>query len=169
MRYFNSEHTCPLRDRVLSKIQATVGFINGVTAPKLGNHKRKHTPNDIIEDIRAMYDVGISYQQAWRDKERTFKMIRGELADGYKKILIYIYMIETVYLNSYIKMHKSKYNEFMCLFISLRPMMKGFEFCRSVFIDALHLSGAYRGTLYTLLHSMEHVCHVGYEFIYLLS
>ena len=64
VRYFNSEHTCPLRDEVLSKVQATVGFVSGVTAPKLGNHKRKHTPNDIIDDIRKMYGVEISYQQA---------------------------------------------------------------------------------------------------------
>ncbi|XP_015163822.1 uncharacterized protein [Solanum tuberosum] len=34
LRYFNSEHTCPLRDQVLSKVQATVGFLSGVTAPK---------------------------------------------------------------------------------------------------------------------------------------
>ena len=54
VRHFNSEHTCPLRNRVLSKVQAIVGFVSGVTTPKLGNHKRKHTPNDIIEDIRRM-------------------------------------------------------------------------------------------------------------------
>ena len=35
VRYFNNEHTCPLRDRVLTKVQATVGFIGAFTAPKL--------------------------------------------------------------------------------------------------------------------------------------
>ena len=35
VRYFNSEHTCPLRNRVLSKAQAIVVFVSGVTAPKL--------------------------------------------------------------------------------------------------------------------------------------
>ena len=53
LKYLNG-HTCPLRNRVLSKVQAIVGFVSGVTTPKLGNHKRKHTPNDIIEDIRRM-------------------------------------------------------------------------------------------------------------------
>ncbi|XP_015077183.1 uncharacterized protein LOC107021102 [Solanum pennellii] len=147
VRYFNSEHTCPLRDRVLSKVQSTVGFISGVTAPKLKNHKRKHTPSDIINDIREMYGVEISYQQAWRAKERALELIRGKPADGYRNMPRYIYMLETVYLNSYIRMHKSEYNEFMYLFISLRPMMRGFEFCRPVVVvDASHLSGAYRGT-----------------------
>ena len=64
VRYFNSEHTCPLKDMVLSKVKFIVGFVNGVTTPKLRNHKRKHTPSDIIDDIRKMYGVEISYQQA---------------------------------------------------------------------------------------------------------
>ncbi|KAG5614867.1 hypothetical protein H5410_014691 [Solanum commersonii] len=84
VRYFNSEHTCPLRDRVLSKVQASVGFIGGVAAPKLVNHKRKHTPNDIIDDIREMYGVEISCQQAWRAKERALELIRGNPADAYR-------------------------------------------------------------------------------------
>ncbi|KAH0655229.1 hypothetical protein KY285_030111 [Solanum tuberosum] len=147
VRYFNSEHACPFRDRVLSKVQATVGFLSGVTTPKLVNHKRKHTPNDIIEDVRALYGVEISYQQAWRAKERALEMIRGKPADGYKQMPKYIYMLNIVYPNSYIRMHKSEKNEFMYLFISLRPMMRGFEFCRPVVVvDASHLSGSYRGT-----------------------
>ena len=147
VRYFNNEHTCPLRDKVLSKVQATVGFVSGVTAPKLGNHKRKHTPSDIIDDIREMYGVEISYQQAWREKERELELIRGKPADGYINMPRYIYMLETVYPNSYIRMHKFEYNEFVYLFISQRPMMRGFEFCRPiVVVDASHLSGAYRGT-----------------------
>ncbi|XP_049373856.1 uncharacterized protein LOC125838881 [Solanum verrucosum] len=119
---------------------------SGVTAPKLVNHKRKHTPNDIIDDVRSLYDVEISYQQAWRAKEHALEMIRGKHADGYKQMPRYIYMLETVYPNSYIWMHKSEKIEFMYLFISLRPMMRGFEFCRPVVVvDASHLSGAYRG------------------------
>ncbi|XP_049378272.1 uncharacterized protein LOC125843082 [Solanum stenotomum] len=147
VRYFNSEHTYPLRDRVLSKVQATVGFLSDVTAPKLVNHKRKHTPSYIIEDVRALYGVQISYQQEWSAKELALEMIRGKPADGYKQMPKYIYMLNTVYPNSYIRMHKSEKNEFMYLFISLRPMMRGFEFCRPVVvIDASHLSGSYRRT-----------------------
>ena len=35
----------------------------------------------------------------------------------------------------------------MYLFIALRPLMRGFEFCRPVVVvDGSHLSGAYTGT-----------------------
>ena len=61
VRNFNSEHTCPMRERVLTKVQATVGFVSGVTAPKLVNYKQIYTPKDIIDDIRQYYGVQISY------------------------------------------------------------------------------------------------------------
>ena len=117
-----------------------------------------------------MYDVGIFYQQAWRPKERALEMIRGKPADGYTKMPRYIYMFETVYPNSYVSMHKSEYNEFMYLFISLRPMMRGFEFCSPVVVvDVSHLSGGYRGTFVSAstLEGAGMTCC--YEFIYLLT
>ena len=147
VRYFISEHTCPLRDRVLSKVQSTVGFISGVTAPKLKNHKRKHTPSDIIDDIREMYGAEISYQQAWPAKERALELIRGKPVDGYRNMSRYIYMLETVYPNSYIRMQKTEDNKFMYLFIALRLLIRGFDYCRPVVVvDAAHLGGAYKGS-----------------------
>ncbi|KAG5609648.1 hypothetical protein H5410_020929 [Solanum commersonii] len=107
VRYFNNEHMCPMRDRILTKVQATIGFIIGVTAPKLFNHKRIHVPQDVIEDIRAIYGVEISYQQAWRAKERALEMLKGKPSEGYKQMPRYIWMLNNVYPNSYIKMQKT--------------------------------------------------------------
>ena len=67
-----------MRDRILTKVQAIIGFISGVTAPKLVNHKRIHTPRDVIEDIRELFGVEISYQQAWHARERALEMLKGK-------------------------------------------------------------------------------------------
>ncbi|KAH0729549.1 hypothetical protein KY289_000737 [Solanum tuberosum] len=82
-----------MRDRILTKVQATVGFVSGVTTPKLVNRKRIYTPEDIIDDIREFYGVQISYQQAWRAKERALEMIRALRAlmrrfDYYRPIVV---------------------------------------------------------------------------------
>ena len=147
VRNFNSEHTCPMRERVLTKVQATVRFVSGVTAPKLVNYKRIYTPRDIIDDIREYYGVEISYQQAWRAKERALSMIRGKPSAGYRRMPRYIHMLKTVYPDSYIRMHKTEEDEFMYLFIALRPFIRGFKYCRPVVVvDGAHLSGAYKGT-----------------------
>ena len=39
VKSFNSKHTCPMRERILTKVQATVRFVSGVAAPILINHK----------------------------------------------------------------------------------------------------------------------------------
>ncbi|KAG5618307.1 hypothetical protein H5410_018131 [Solanum commersonii] len=147
VRYFNNKHMCPMRDRILTKVQATVGFIGGVTPPKLFNHKRIHTLQDVIEDIRAIYRVEISYQQTWRAKEHALKMLKGKPLEGYKQMPRYIWMLDNVYPNSYIRMQKTKNNQFMYLFIALRPLIRGFDYCRPiVVVDVVHLGGAYKGT-----------------------
>ncbi|KAG5619451.1 hypothetical protein H5410_019275 [Solanum commersonii] len=147
VRYFNSEHTCPMRDRILTKVQATIEFISGVTAPKLFNHKQIHTLQDVIEDIRAIYGVEISYQQVWRAKERALKMLKGKPSEGYKQMPRYMWMLNNVHPNSYIRMQKMENNQFMYLFIALRLLIRRFDYCKSVVVvDDAHLGGAYKGT-----------------------
>ena len=136
-----------MRDRILTKVQATIGFISGVTAPKLVNHKRIHTPRDVIEDIRELYGFEISYQQAWRARERALEMLKGKPSEGYKKMSRYIWMLNKVYPNSYIRMQKKEDNKFMYLFIAPRPLIRGFDYCSPVVVvDVEHLGGAYKGT-----------------------
>ncbi|WMV15858.1 hypothetical protein MTR67_009243 [Solanum verrucosum] len=136
-----------MRDRVLTKVQATVRFVSGMTAPKLVNHKRIHTPKDIIADIRKFYGVQISYQQAWRAKERALEMIRGKPSAGYRQMPRYIYMLNTVYPNSYVRMQNTEEDEFMYLLVALRPLIKGFDYCRPIIVvDDAHMGGAYKGT-----------------------
>lgn len=55
VRYFISEHACPLRDRMLEKVQTTIEFISGPTTTKLSYHKRVHIPNDVIKDVISSY------------------------------------------------------------------------------------------------------------------
>lgn len=55
--------------------------------------------------------------------------------------------MEIVYPNSCVRMHKSDENKFMHLFISLWPIMRGFDYCKSiVIVDDAHLGEAYKGT-----------------------
>ncbi|XP_055826013.1 uncharacterized protein LOC129894370 [Solanum dulcamara] len=147
VRYFNSEHSCLLRDRIFNKVHATKSFVSAFTAPKLVNHKRIHTANDIREDIKTVYGVDITYQQAWRAKEHALEMLRRKPADEYRQLRVYIHMLKIVYPNSYISMDKSPIDEFMYLFIALRPLMRDFQFCRPVVVvDGAHFDGPYKGT-----------------------
>ncbi|XP_047265782.1 uncharacterized protein LOC124897189 [Capsicum annuum] len=142
-----SEHSCSLRDRVLNNVVATTNFVSEFTTPKLINHKRIHTPADIIKEMKDVYGVEINYMKAWRAKEKVIVMLRGGPTDGYRKMPCYIYMLNQLYPQSHIQMHKAVDNEFKYLFIVLRPMIRSFEFCRPIIVvDGAHLNGSYEGT-----------------------
>ncbi|WMV47149.1 hypothetical protein MTR67_040534 [Solanum verrucosum] len=80
----------------MSQRQATIGLIAGIVTPKYENHKRKHTPKDIQEDVKRDLGVDINYMKVWRSKERAIKMLRGGPTEGYIKMSSYLYMLDTV-------------------------------------------------------------------------
>ena len=44
-------------------------------------------------------------------------------------------------------MQKTEEDEFIYLFVALRPFIRGFDYCRPiVVVDGAHLIGAYKGT-----------------------
>ncbi|XP_047264264.1 uncharacterized protein LOC107865398 [Capsicum annuum] len=144
---------------------ATIAFVAGITASKLVNYKRIITPSDIIEDIKRELGLDIDYMKAWRAKESALKMLRGRPADGYKKMPTYVYMLNSIYPNSHIRMHKSPDNQFMYLFVALQPFIRGFGYYRPiVVVDDNHMRGPYQGTFVSasILDGAGHILPLAY-------
>ncbi|XP_060188575.1 uncharacterized protein LOC132617559 isoform X4 [Lycium barbarum] len=147
VREFRDKHTCPLKDKVYSQRHATSWLIGGIVKPKVANHKRKYTPNDIADDVLKDFGMDVSYMVAWRAKERAMKDLMGEPAESYNKLPRYLYIMDKTYPGSHIRMRKSHDNEFLYVFIALYAFIKGFECCRPiVVVDGSHLKTAYNGT-----------------------
>ncbi|XP_060190798.1 uncharacterized protein LOC132620107 [Lycium barbarum] len=130
VREFRDKHTCPLKDKVYSQHHAKSWFIGGIVKPKVANHKRKYTPNNIAEDVRNDLGMDVSYMVAWRAKEKAMKDLMGEPSDSYKKLPGYLYITDKTYPGSHIRMRKSDENEFLPI----------------VVVDGSHLKTAYNGT-----------------------
>ncbi|XP_027774853.1 uncharacterized protein LOC114078357 [Solanum pennellii] len=146
IRVFNSEHTCPLKDGVHSDCRATSSLIGGIIAPKLRNHKRKYSPNDIKDDIKLDLGIDINYTLAWRSKEKALESIMGQPAASYGKLPGYLYTLDKTYPGSHIRMKKTPNDEFLYVFIALDAFIKKFDHCRPiVVVDASHLKSAYTG------------------------
>ncbi|KAH0724524.1 hypothetical protein KY284_000389 [Solanum tuberosum] len=112
-----------------SNCRATSGLIGGIIAPKLRNHKRKYTPNDIRDDVRLDLGIDINYMLAWRAKEKALESIMGQPAASYGKLLGYLYILDKTYPGSHIRMKKTTENEFLPI----------------VVVDASHLKSTYTG------------------------
>lgn len=98
---------------MFKELKATIAFVSGIISSKLTNHKRIHASNDIIEDVKVAFGVDVNYMKAWQAKEHAIKIVRGRPTIEYRQLSRYIYMLNSVYPNSYIRMHKSTNNEFM--------------------------------------------------------
>ncbi|KAH0728878.1 hypothetical protein KY289_000066 [Solanum tuberosum] len=93
IRAFNTDHTCPLKDKVYSQKHATSKLIGGIVKHKFVDHKRKYTPSDIRSDVKIYLGVNVNYSLAWRAKEKALISLRGTTAASYSKLPAYLPVI----------------------------------------------------------------------------
>ena len=83
---------------------------------------------------------------AWNARKKAINTLMGTPSYSYSKIPSYLYILDTTYPGSHIRMKKTKENEFLYVFIYLFPFIKGFESCKPILlVDGNHLRGTYNG------------------------
>ncbi|KAH0632468.1 hypothetical protein KY284_035254 [Solanum tuberosum] len=56
-----------------------------------------YTPKDIQRDMLAEYGVQLTYMRAWRAKETTLELVRGDPIQSYAKLPSYFHILEATY------------------------------------------------------------------------
>ncbi|KAM6559810.1 hypothetical protein CsatA_029049 [Cannabis sativa] len=93
------------------------------------------------------YGIKMSYEKAWRCREKAVMYKRGTPAESYTKLYGYFYMLEQKNPGTITDI-VSEDNRFKYCFWSLDACRKGFKFCRPVIsIDGTFLKTKYGGTL----------------------
>ncbi|XP_050233361.1 uncharacterized protein LOC126681850 [Mercurialis annua] len=149
VRKFNNVHTCKVGERMADKRQATYDLVGNFIKDKYSNFKTVYTPADIIRDMKKEYGVELSYQTAWRSKERGLELTRGHPADSYKLLPSYLHALKTTNPGSVAEL-ETREDRFLYVFISLNASIKGWGFCKPIIVvDGTFLKAAYGGTLLT--------------------
>ncbi|KAF3653931.1 putative AT-rich interactive domain-containing protein 1-like [Capsicum annuum] len=147
VREFLPEHTCPIKDKIYPKLDATSKLIGGIVKPKFKCHKRKYSLSDIKSDIKEDMGMDLTYIMCWRAKEQAPENLRGKPSASYGKLPAYIHVLNTSYPGSHIKMKKNANNEFLYMFVALTAFIQRFDHCRPIIVvDASHLKGLYTDT-----------------------
>lgn len=148
IRKFCDKHTCPLKDRVYTNRQATTGVIGAMLVGRLSDAKTIYTPRDIRSEMKKKYGLTLSYQQAWRAKQKAMNLLRGDPAESYGKIPEYLYILEKTYPETVVSLKKEDEDRFLYAFIALDACIRGWEYCRPiVVVDRTHLKSTYEGTM----------------------
>ncbi|XP_050211806.1 uncharacterized protein LOC126661964 [Mercurialis annua] len=148
IRNLNMKHTCPVDTRFNSQRQASSSYIAESIKQKYLNVKSTYTPTDIKNDLEMIDGVKVSYMKAYRSREKTFEMIRGNPSESYKFLPILLQMLGTTNPGSTIDIQVTEDHYFLYVFTALNSSIKGWQHCRPVMIvDGTFLKAAYGGTL----------------------
>ncbi|XP_047270552.1 uncharacterized protein LOC124899636 [Capsicum annuum] len=168
IREFGPQHTCLVKDKIYPKVHATSLLIGGIVKQKFKNHKKKYSATEIRNDMKEDFGMDLTYTLYWRAKERALEELRGKPSASYGKLLSYLYVLNTTYPKSHIRMKKTDENEFLYVFIALNAFIKGFDHCRPiVIVDASHLREMYTGAFVTscTMNGAGHIFPLAYGVI----
>ncbi|XP_062118208.1 uncharacterized protein LOC133831813 [Humulus lupulus] len=144
---FHNEHTCNLDSRNSDHCQAAPWVIGHIIKEKYTSDGTKYMAKDIQRDMFKEYGIKISYEKAWRCREKALTYVRGTPTESYTKLYGYLYILEQKNSDTITDIVRED-NRFKYCFWSLDACRRGFKFCRPVIsIDGTFLKTKYGGTM----------------------
>ncbi|XP_062106158.1 uncharacterized protein LOC133817606 [Humulus lupulus] len=142
---FLNEHTCSLEFRHKDNRQAAPWVIGHVIKKKYVIDGSNYSPVNIMNDIKQKYGIKISYEKAWRCREKALMYVRGTPETSYAKLPAFLYMLQQKNPGT---IHDFVIEEgvFKYCFLSLGACRRGFSSCRPVLcLDGISLKTKYGG------------------------
>ena len=149
IRKFVKEHTCSIVTRIEGKRQAPAWVIGECVKGKYMDHHHDHMPKKIMEDMQRSYGIKMSYNKAWRSREKALMAVRGTVEDSYGRLPSYLYKLEMKNPGTITDIQTDEIGHFRYMFMSLGVSIRGFKsWCRPVLcVDASFLKHKIGGQL----------------------
>ncbi|XP_062110959.1 uncharacterized protein LOC133822593 [Humulus lupulus] len=148
IRSFEEIHTCSLSVICGDHRQATSTLVGNILKRKLMNPKKILTPNDIVDDMMDDYSVSISYQKAWRGKEKALELSRGRPDESYQILPSFLFMLQQKNPGTITDLVMDNENRFKYLFFAIGISIENWQHCTPiVVVDGTFLKSMYGGTL----------------------
>ncbi|KAM6567513.1 hypothetical protein CsatA_026641 [Cannabis sativa] len=137
VRKFNKARTCLSNNVVVgSHRQATSTVVGDCIKTKLLDSENVYTPSDIVDDMNEDYSVSISYQKAWRAKQKALELTRENQKESYHKLPGILYMLQKCNPGTKTDIVMDSENKFKYLFFAMGSSIKGWHHCTPIiFVD----------------------------------
>ncbi|XP_060960983.1 uncharacterized protein LOC133031490 [Cannabis sativa] len=144
---FHNEHTCSLDSIHADNRQAAPWAVGHLIKNKFKSDGTKYKAKDIQRDMFQEYGIKMSYEKAWRCREKGLMYSRGTPAAAYSQLPGYFYVLEQKNPGTITDIITED-NRFKYCFWSLAACRRGFKFCRPVIsIDGTFLKTRFGGTI----------------------
>ncbi|XP_022845351.1 uncharacterized protein LOC111368352 [Olea europaea var. sylvestris] len=97
-----------------------------------------YTPKDICSDMLHTLGVYLNYSKAWRSREQTLKMIRGDPTESFGRISSFFYMVRQRNPGTVTELEFDSHNRFKYYFMALGASIQGW------FLEKLNNAYGYR-------------------------
>ncbi|CAH9086590.1 unnamed protein product, partial [Cuscuta epithymum] len=151
IKRFDHKHTCSIDVRQANSRQATSSLIVELIKHHYGDADRKHyLPQAIMDDMKRMYGVYMTYKKAWFARELAMKLAMGSEKESYSRLPSLCHMLRSANPGSVVSYSCKENGDFEYFFMSLHAWQSGWEHCFPVMIvDGSFLKSYYKGTLLT--------------------
>ncbi|XP_052209232.1 uncharacterized protein LOC127812749 [Diospyros lotus] len=107
---------------------------------------------NIVNDFRKDFGVNISYDKAWRSREKALDMVKGGVEEPFKLLPSYLYMLKLNNPGTITKFKSDSGNRFKYLFMAIGACLVKFrsKMRPIIVIDACFLKGKYLGSLFVI-------------------
>ncbi|XP_062078696.1 uncharacterized protein LOC133783165 [Humulus lupulus] len=164
---FENVHTCSLDVRKKDNRQASPLVVAELIKDKFSVNGSDYLASKIREDMKNSFGIEMSYEKAWRCREKALHIVRGTPEASYSKLPGYLHMLQ---LNNPDSITDFKVDEgrFKYCFFSLGACRRGFMFCRPVIcIDGSFLKTRYGGQMLcaVALDSDNHIFPIAFAMV----
>ncbi|KAK1587791.1 hypothetical protein Q3G72_016837 [Acer saccharum] len=162
VKSIDSEHTCGDNGNYNVDFHRVSSYVIGqLFARKFVDPGRNLRPKDIITDMKDKHGINLTYNKAYRSKDRALHSVFGDPWESFKTLPAYFHMLEKSNLGTKTKIATDKQNRFKYGFMALGACIERFNtVIRPVIVvDATHLKSKTRGVL------LVAVCKDGNEMI----
>ncbi|KAM6556564.1 hypothetical protein CsatB_003583 [Cannabis sativa] len=150
VRKYVQDHNCSLNIVMGDHKQANCNMIAEMIKKKFMSIKRNHRPNDIMIDMIDDFGVSMSYQKAWRAREKALELAKGRQDESYQQLPKYLHMLKVVNPGTIAQLETDKKDRFKYLYLAFENSIEGWKHCRPVIVtNEIFLKTSFGGTLFT--------------------
>jgi len=120
------DHSCAASNRKGSVRTVSAKTVGTLIMHKYETAKEGPRSNDIIQYMRMVHGVEISYSLAWDAREYAINAVKGIPEKGYEKIPKYLHMMKEANPGSHTFYERDTKGRFKFLFISFGQSVRGF-------------------------------------------
>ncbi|XP_060968443.1 uncharacterized protein LOC133035997 [Cannabis sativa] len=91
---FHNVHTCSLDLRGKDNRQASPLIVSHLIKDKFATDGSDHLASNIRKSMHKDYGIQMSYEKAWRCREKALHLAQGTPEDSYSKLLSYLHMLK---------------------------------------------------------------------------